>query len=112
MMRILGAAAAALMVMTASAFADPIEGKWKLESGASAQISACGSAYCVKLISGEHNGKAIGKMSANGAEYAGTMTDPADNKTYKGKGWFAGKNTLKLRGYSGIFFKTQTWTRM
>ena len=52
----------------------------------------------------------IGKMTGKNGQYSGTLTDLAAGKTYKGKGWMSG-NKLKMRGYSGIFFSTQTWSR-
>ena len=43
------------------------------------------------------------------AEYAGgTILDPNNGKIYRCKVWLEG-NTLKLRGYLGPFFRTQTW---
>jgi len=34
------------------AFADPIEGKWRTKSGATAQISGCSGSFCITLTSG------------------------------------------------------------
>ncbi len=39
---------------------------------------------------------------------SGTILDPASGKTYTLKIWRAG-NTLKVRGYIGFFYRTQTW---
>ena len=36
--------------------------------------------------------------------------DPEDGKVYKAEMWTEGSN-LKVRGYLGPFYKTQTWTR-
>ncbi|MCW5911267.1 MAG: DUF2147 domain-containing protein [Cyclobacteriaceae bacterium] len=42
-------------------------------------------------------------------EYSeGTILDPNNGKIYKCKVWLDGGN-LKLRGYLGPFFRTQTW---
>jgi uncharacterized protein (DUF2147 family) len=101
----------ASLMMAGTALADPIEGKWKTEAGSTAQIAPCGGQFCIKLIDGSHAGKTIGKMAREGDEYKGTITDPADDKTYQGKAWLASSSRLKMRGYSGIFFKTQTWAR-
>ncbi len=38
----------------------------------------------------------------------GTILDPAKGKVYKAKIWRDGAN-LKVRGYLGPFFRTQTW---
>ena len=101
----------AAMLAAGAAAADPIEGRWKTEAGSTAQISSCGKEFCVKLINGSHAGKQIGKMAVDGNEYRGTITDPNEDKTYDGKAWLPSNSTLKMRGYSGLFFKTQTWTR-
>jgi uncharacterized protein (DUF2147 family) len=41
----------------------------------------------------------------------GTIYDPNNGKTYTCKMWLTDNNTLKIRGYLGPFFRTQTWTR-
>jgi uncharacterized protein (DUF2147 family) len=42
-------------------------------------------------------------------EFAGgTIIDPNNGKIYRCKVWLEGNN-LKLRGYLGPFFRTQTW---
>ena len=38
----------------------------------------------------------------------GTILDPNNGKVYKCKMWVEG-NDLKLRGYIGPFYRTQTW---
>ncbi len=38
----------------------------------------------------------------------GTIIDPNNGKIYRCKVWLEGNN-LKLRGYLGPFFRTQTW---
>jgi uncharacterized protein (DUF2147 family) len=38
--------------------------------------------------------------------------DPETGKTYDCKIWLDGKNTLKVRGYIGILYRTQTWYRI
>jgi uncharacterized protein (DUF2147 family) len=48
-------------------------------------------------------------MQKNGDEYSeGTILDPKNGKIYRSKIWIE-DNTLKLRGYWGPFFRTQTW---
>lgn len=50
-------------------------------------------------------------MVKDGDEYTdGDVLDPENGKVYRGKIWLEGK-TLKLRGYVGPFFRTQTWVR-
>jgi uncharacterized protein (DUF2147 family) len=41
----------------------------------------------------------------------GTIYDPESGKTYTCTLWLTDKNTLKVRGYWGIFYQTQTWTK-
>ena len=50
-------------------------------------------------------------ISASGERYKdGTITDPADGKVYKAEVWTEDGN-LKVRGYLGVFYKTQTWIK-
>ena len=42
----------------------------------------------------------------------GTILDPAKGKTYDAKIWLDGKNKLKVRGYIGFLYRTQTWHRV
>jgi uncharacterized protein (DUF2147 family) len=97
---------------TAAQAAEPIVGMWKTASGATAEIAACGSSYCVTLKSGKHNGKQIGKMAGTGDNYKGEITDPETDKTYSGSGTISGKS-LKMKGcMMTVFCKTQTWARL
>jgi len=50
-------------------------------------------------------------MSPSGDRYkGGTITDPDDGKVYKSEVWTEDGN-LKVRGYLGIFYRTQTWLK-
>jgi uncharacterized protein (DUF2147 family) len=50
-------------------------------------------------------------LSASGDRYkGGTILDPADGKIYKAEMWTE-DGKLKVRGYLGPFFKTQTWVK-
>lgn len=40
----------------------------------------------------------------------GTIYDPQKGNTYKCKVWIE-NNTLKIRGYVGLFYETETWTK-
>ena len=113
MFRRLSVALAASMLMAGTAYADPIEGNWKTEAGSTAQISSCGNAFCIKLVSGSHSGKQIGKLSASGGNYRGTITDPANDKTYKGKASVSGGN-LSLSGcvLGGLICRSQSWKKL
>src|SRR6267142_6558183 len=50
-------------------------------------------------------------LSPGGDRYkGGTITDPEDGKIYKSEVWVEG-GTLKVRGYLGLFYRTQTWQK-
>jgi uncharacterized protein (DUF2147 family) len=50
-------------------------------------------------------------MKKSGEEFIdGTILDPKNGKLYKCKIWIEDKD-LKLRGYWGPFYRTQTWKR-
>ena len=104
----------AMLVMAAAAGADPIEGRWKTESGETAAIGGCGGAFCITLKSGEYSGRTIGKMTATGeGRYEGEITKPSTGKTYSGKARING-NSLKLSGcvLGGLTCESQTWSRL
>ena len=42
----------------------------------------------------------------------GKIYDPQSGKTYTCTMWLTDNNTLKVRGYWGLFYQTQTWTRV
>lgn len=112
MLRTLTLAFAATVMLAGAASADPILGNWKTDSGAIAQIASSGGAFTITLRSGEHNGKRIGQMQPNGAgKYKGTITDPANDKTYSGNATLNG-NRLAMQGcVAAIFCRTQNWQR-
>lgn len=114
MFRKVSLAFAACIVMAGAAYADPIEGDWKTDKGSTAGISSCGGSFCIKLKSGEHSGKSIGKFKADGGgAYSGNITDPANDKTYSGKATLAGSN-LKMKGcvLGGLICRTQNWKKL
>jgi uncharacterized protein (DUF2147 family) len=50
-------------------------------------------------------------LGASGDRYkGGTITDPEDGKVYKSELWVEG-GKLKVRGYLGPFYRTQTWLK-
>ena len=52
------------------------------------------------------------EMKKSGEEYSeGNILDPNNGKIYNCKIWLEG-NDLKLRGYWGPFYRTQTWQRL
>ncbi len=53
----------------------------------------------------------IRNMVKDGNEYSGgDILDPENGKVYRSKIWIEGKD-LKVRGYWGPFYRTQTWQR-
>jgi uncharacterized protein (DUF2147 family) len=74
---------------------------------------------CVKCKDGDpRKGKQIKGMvilkdlvRKDGKYSGGNILDPKNGKIYKCKLWLE-KGKLKVRGYSGIFFRTQTWHRI
>ena len=114
MFRTLVPAAAVLLLMGGSAMADPIEGNWRTQSGATAHIGSCGGSFCIQLKTGKFAGKSIGKFKAAGdSNYTGSITDPESDKTYSGKGALAGSK-LKMSGcvLGGLICRSQTWTKL
>lgn len=105
-------AAAILLATSATALsAEPIVGQWRAPGGGIVKVSSCGKAFCAAVISGKHKGKSAGQMRGTDGRYAGTVTDPRDNRTYSGRAIVEG-DRLKLTGCAlKILCKTQTWVR-
>lgn len=63
-----------------------------------------------------YNRKVIGMeiirgLKPDGIEHSGgDILDPENGKVYRSKIWIEGKD-LKVRGYWGPFFRTQTWRK-
>ena len=113
MFRKAGMALAAILIMTGSALADPIEGNWKTQSGETALIAG-GASFSITLKTGKYAGKTIGSLKAAGdSKYAGSITDPATDKTYSGKATISGA-TMKMSGcvLGGLICKNQTWHKL
>lgn len=113
MFRKMSLALAATLIMAGAAWADPIEGSWKTQSGETATIGGGGS-FSITLKTGKYAGKTIGSLKAAGDnKYAGNITDPANDKTYSGKATLTG-TTLKMSGcvLGGLICKSQTWHKL
>ena len=53
----------------------------------------------------------VQNLVPSGGRYkGGTILDPEDGKVYKAEIWIQ-DGKLRVRGYLGIFFKTQTWIK-
>ena len=108
------AAAVAVIALgiNATHAAEPIVGNWQTESGETAAIGACGSSFCITVKTGQYAGKRIGRLKGAGANYKGTITDPADGKEYSGSAKVNGPK-MRLKGCAlAIFCKTQSWRRL
>lgn len=126
-MRMILAAAVAVVGFAGAAFADPAEGTWKtqVDDGAYAYVkmSKCGAALCGTIArtfngSGEYKSANIGKKlvwdmqpAGNGAYKSGQIWQPSTGKTFKSKMALSG-NTLKVSGCVGPICKKQTWSRV
>ncbi len=54
----------------------------------------------------------MSRMQKDDDEYAGgEILDPENGSSYRCKIWTDGEDQLKVRGYLGPFFRTQTWIR-
>lgn len=91
---------------------EPIVGKWRSPDGGIVEIAACGGTYCAQVVAGRHKGKDVGQMQGAGSSYAGTVTDPRDQRTYEGTATVE-EGELTLTGCAlKVFCKTQVWVRL
>lgn len=96
---------------TTLAYAEPILGDWKTQSGETAGIAKCGGSFCIKLKTGKYSGKSIGRMKGANGSYKGSIVDPADDKKYNGTIKISG-STMKMKGcVVWPLCKTQTWKK-
>ena len=52
-------------------------------------------------------------MEKVGDEYKnGKILDPENGKVYSCKMWLDSNGDLQVRGYVGIFYRTQTWKKL
>jgi len=71
---------------------------------------------CTKCEGNDKNKPVVGlviikDLSASGDRYkGGTIMDPEDGKVYKAEIWVE-DGKLKVRGYLGMFYRTQTWAK-
>lgn len=74
---------------------------------------------CTKCKGSNYNQPVVGMIIVKGLEKDddewddGTVLDPENGKTYSCKIWLDKSNNdnLYLRGYVGMFYRTQTWKR-
>ena len=71
---------------------------------------------CTKCQGGDKDKPIVGlviikDLALDGERYkGGTIMDPEDGKVYKAEVW-PEEGKLKVRGYVGFLYKTQTWLR-
>ena len=71
---------------------------------------------CTACTGADKNQPSVGlviikNLSLNGDRYKdGTLLDPNDGKIYKAEVWNE-EGKLKVRGYIGFLYRTQTWVR-
>ena len=71
---------------------------------------------CTKCEDADKNQPIVGlviikDLGPSGDRYkGGTILDPEDGKVYKAEVW-GEDGKLKVRGYLGVFYKTQTWVK-
>ena len=71
---------------------------------------------CTKCQGGDKDKPIVGlvivkDLAPDGDRYkGGTILDPEDGKVYKAEIWTE-DGKLKVRGYLGVFYKTQTWVK-
>jgi len=121
--------------------ADPIVGKWKTVDDKTGKVVSEVDVYdqggkifgkivgltepndaqgkpktCTKCKGADKDKPIIGlliikDLAASGDRFkGGTILDPEDGKVYKAEVWTE-DGKLKVRGYLGVFFKTQTWLK-
>jgi uncharacterized protein (DUF2147 family) len=107
-------ASLALAAFAVPAFAaEPIEGTWlRPSTGTLVTFAPCGQGFCGTVQNGEFAGQSIGTMAGSGASYEGSITDLAEDKTYRGKAAVDG-NSMDLQGcvLGGLICRGETWAR-
>ena len=121
-----------LAMMSVIGYAQNVTGKWVTEGGDSqVEIYQSGDKLCGKIVwlkAGDgkldsknpdkslQSRKLVGCNILTGLKKGkekwegGKIYNPKNGKTYKCAIWLDGNN-LKVRGYLGVFYETQTWTR-
>jgi len=133
--------AAALIGALPAMAAEPVTGKWNTVDEKSGQIRSVIDVYeqggkvfgkitgltdpndgqgkprtCTKCQGDDKDKPVVGlvilkDLGVSGDRYkAGTILDPEDGKIYKAEAWVE-DGKLKVRGYLGMFYRTQTWLK-
>ena len=133
--------AAALLVAVPAVAADSLIGNWNTIDEKTGQVRSTVEVYdqggkifakitgltdpndaqgkpktCTACKGGDKDKPVVGlvivkDLSASGSRYkGGTILDPEDGKVYKAELWLE-DGKLKVRGYLGMFYRTQTWLK-
>src|SRR5262245_5658999 len=131
----------ALLIGTTAMGADSVVGKWKTVDDKTGKVMSDVEIYdqggklfgkivgltepddpqgkpktCTKCTGADKDQPIVGlviikDLSLSGDRYkGGTITDPEDGKIYRAELWTE-ESKLKVRGYLGPFYKTQTWVK-
>jgi uncharacterized protein (DUF2147 family) len=70
---------------------------------------------CVKCTGGDKDKPIVGlviikDLGSDGDRWKGTILDPGDGKVYEAELWVE-EGKLKVRGYLGLFYRTETWAK-
>ena len=135
------AACTAMLWAGVAMAADPVVGRWQTVDDKSGKVESTVEMYeqggkvfgkivglaepndaegkpkrCTKCTGADKDKPIVGliivkDLSLDGSRYkGGTIMDPADGKVYKAEVWTE-DGKLKVRGYLGVFYKTQTWVK-
>ncbi len=91
------------------------QGVWKTAEGENVSLYPCGSAFCIKINTGEFAGKIISSdlMDDGEGNLNGSILDPSDDKVYSGTVSAPDERSLKLRGCAlRIFCQSVKWSRV
>jgi len=136
-MRLVTLATALGLIATPALAASPIEGVWRTAAhGGLIQISACGEAFCGKIVGSDQLGGDPNVLDVHNKDAAlrtrplkglqilsgfaggppewkgGSIYNPDDGGTYHGSIKLDGPDTLKLTGcVVAPFCRTETWRR-
>jgi uncharacterized protein (DUF2147 family) len=134
-------ALSALFAVAAVGAAEPVVGRWNTIDDKSGKVRSTVEVYeqggkvfgrivglaepndesgkariCSKCTGADKDKPVVGlvilrDLNADGERYkGGTILDPEDGKVYKAEVWTQ-DGKLRVRGYAGLFFRTQEWAK-
>jgi uncharacterized protein (DUF2147 family) len=109
-----------VLFVSAGQATDPLTGRWKTEDNAIVEIvKTTANTYIIRQVDAEkksdkqYNGKLIGQdFSRTSDGYTGTLIDPSDNKTYKGKLILSSDGkTIQIKVKWGFISFNEKWVK-